>query len=209
MGNPVLETLRRLETLIREQNLDRSAILNPRDLAAKSALPEHTVRCLLRGKNPPADTVNDRVQARIKALSDAHLARTGKPMSDLAGSLHRQLGISAFWARQVCSGEKTPSVELLHGLVEFFGVKGNGLAFFTAPAPEALNRVLLDILAKHQPASERTESVPDPLAPAQESFDDVRSVRLRQARDLPPEHWKVLNATLTALLSLDEHEGDQ
>ncbi|MER7377136.1 hypothetical protein [Streptomyces lanatus] len=208
MGNPVLETLRRLETHIREQNLDRSAILNPRDLAAKSALPEHTVRCLLRGKNPPADTVNDRVQARIKALSDAHLARSGKPMSDLAGNVSRKLGISGVWARQVCSGEKTPSVELLHGLVEFFGVQGKE-AFFTAPAPEALNRVLLGILAEQQPTSEPSVPGPDSLTPAEDSFDDVRSVRLRQARDLPPERWKVLNATLTALLQFDDSQGDR
>ncbi|MEV6404106.1 hypothetical protein AB0M58_14325 [Streptomyces bobili] len=205
------ETLERIDALIKQQDLKRSDLLNPKNLAAMTALPESTVRALLRAKTPPNDTVNERVRARIKALSDAHLVRSGKPMSDLVGRISGQLGVSGVWARQVCSGDKVPSVELLHGLVEFFQVQG-GEAFFTAPAPDALNRALLDILARHQQEPERSETVPnppDPLAPVQKAFDDVRSIALRQARELPPERWNVLNATLTALLRLDESEGDQ
>ncbi|MFF9158371.1 hypothetical protein ACF1AB_39800 [Streptomyces sp. NPDC014846] len=198
------ETREHLDALIQQRGLEESDLLDPKELAAKTALPEDTIRTLLRGGTPPPDTVNERVRARIKALSDAHLARSGKPMSNLAGSISRQLGVSGVWARQVCSGDKVPSVELLHGLVDFFHVQG-GEAFFTAPAAEALNRALLDILAAHQP----DDASPDPLASVQEAFDDVRSIALRQARDLPPERWKVLNATLTALLQLDASEEDE
>ncbi|WP_309141786.1 hypothetical protein [Streptomyces griseicoloratus] len=202
------ETLEYLEALIEERRLKRSDLLDLKGLAARTALPEQTIRNLLEGGNPPADTVNERVRARIKALSDAHLERTGRRMSDLAGSISRQLGVSAFWARQVCAGDKMPSVELLHGLVDYFHVDG-GEAFFTAPAPEALNRALLSIAAAYQPLPEKTAAASDPLAAVQDQFDDVRGIALRQARALPPERWNVLNATLEALLELDESEGDQ
>src|SRR5690349_24679945 len=114
-------TLARLEALLEERGMNRSQVLDTGELAAKAALPEGTVAVLLGGGHIPADTVAARVSARIKILTDAYLARTGKPMSDLAGSISRQLGVSSFWARQVCSGDKVPSVELLHGLVGFFG----------------------------------------------------------------------------------------
>ncbi|MEU9802648.1 hypothetical protein [Streptomyces sp. NPDC051000] len=185
-----------------------SELLNSKELAAKTALSEDTVRTLLRGVEPPADTVSERVRARVKALADAYLARTGKRMSDLAGNISRELGVSAFWARQVCSGEKVPSVEFLHGLVGFFGV-GGGEAFFTAPAPEALNRALLPILAALQPRPEGPEGATDPLAAVRLDYDDVRGIALRRARDLPPDRWSVLNATLKALLELDESEDAQ
>ncbi|MET7912058.1 hypothetical protein ABZS98_28090 [Streptomyces avermitilis] len=68
----------------------------------------------------------------MKTLAGTWLALTGKRMSDLASSISRELGVSGFWARQVCAGEKVPSVELLHGLVGFFKVNG-GEAFFTVP----------------------------------------------------------------------------
>ncbi|MFD7283645.1 hypothetical protein ACFV80_43310 [Streptomyces sp. NPDC059862] len=187
--------------------MKHSDLLNPGELAAKTALPEGTVTSLLQGGQAPPDTVNERVRTRIKALADAYLARTGKPMSDLAGSISRQLGVSAFWARQVCTGEKVPSVELLHGLVGFFKVEG-GEAFFTAEAPEALNRALLPLLAELEPPR-GPEAAPEPLTAAWAGHDDVRGIALRRARDLPPERWHVLNATLEALLDLDDSEEDQ
>ena len=154
--SPLPMTLARLEVLLKERGMHRSQLLNIGELAAKTALPEDTIAVLLGVGQIPADTVGARVSARIKALADAYLARTGKPMSDLAGSISRQLGVSSFWARQVCSGDKVPSVELLHGLVGFFGVEG-GEAFFTAPAAEALNRVLLPMLAALHQTSGKPE----------------------------------------------------
>ncbi|MER6030901.1 hypothetical protein [Streptomyces sp. NPDC001851] len=141
------ETLRRLTALIEERGLKRSELLNPRELAARTALPETDVRVLLKGGTPPADKVNDRVRTRIKALADAHLTRTGRRMSDLAADIGSCLGVSGYWARQVCDGRKVPSVAFLHGLVEYFGVEG-GEAFFTAPADEALNRALFPALVR-------------------------------------------------------------
>lgn len=200
-------TLERLEALIESQGLNRADLFTPEELAAKTALSESTVRTLLQGGQAPADTVNERVRARIKALADAHLARTGERMSDLAGSISRQLGVSPFWARQVCAGEKVPSVELLHGLVDFFRIDDHvGEAFFTAPAAEALNRALLTLLAAHTPPPHA--GAPDHLAVASLGHEDVRGFALRQARDLPEERWNVLNATLKALLELDDKEKE-
>ncbi|MFF0963845.1 hypothetical protein ACWDQO_04745 [Streptomyces sp. NPDC003703] len=209
-------TLERLRSLVQERDAAHPDPLDPGALAAGTALPETTVRTLLDGGEPPADTVNERVRTRIKALADARLRRTGTRMSDLAGDISRQLGVSAFWARQVCSGEKVPSVELLHGLVGFFGVEG-GEAFFTAPAPEALNRALLPVLTALRPARSAagpsadplSDPLSDPPAGALSRYGDVRGVALRQAHGLPPERWHVLNATLKALLELDDAEGQR
>ncbi|MFH8342545.1 hypothetical protein [Streptomyces sp. AM6-12] len=202
-STPLPETLRRLDALIRQEGLERSEFLDARRLALRTALPEHVVGTLLRGGQPPVETVNERVRSRIKALADDRLARAGRRMSDLAGSISRQLGVSAFWARQVCAGDKVPSVELLHGLVDFFGIEG-GEAFFTAPADEALNRELRSMLAARSAPGGRAA-----LPAAAPGRDDVRGFALRQARELPEERWNVLNATLKALLELDDQEGDR
>ncbi|MET9151924.1 hypothetical protein ABZX82_11745 [Streptomyces griseoflavus] len=203
---PLPETLRRLHALIEERGLNRSEILDSRDLAARTLLPEETVRTLLEGRTPPADTVNDRVRARIKTMADAHLTRTGTRMSSLAADLSRRLGVSAVWARQVCAGDKVPSVQLLHGLVGFFHVPGGETAF-TAEAAEVLHRALLPLLAALEPPH-APEPPTDAPAPAPSGHDDVRAIALRQARDLPPERWNVLNATLQALLDLDNDQGN-
>jgi antitoxin component HigA of HigAB toxin-antitoxin module len=140
-------TVRRLDRAIEERGLTRAQFLDPPVLAATTALPESVVRELLAGGRPPDDTVNERVRARIKALSDAHLRRHGTIMRDLAAEVSARTGISDVWARAVCDGRKTPNVELLHHLVGFFGVEG-GESFFTAPADEALARVLRSLARK-------------------------------------------------------------
>ncbi|CAL9519581.1 hypothetical protein [Streptomyces griseomycini] len=152
------ETLRRLDTLMAEQGRKAEELLDPRELAARTALPESTVRTLLAGGAPPADTVNDRVRARIRALAHTHMSRSGGRMADLAADIHARLGVSEYWARQVCDGRKVPSVELLHGLVEFFGVEG-GEAFFTASAPDALNRALLPLLERLDPRTDPLDAL--------------------------------------------------
>lgn len=175
------ETLRRLETLAGEQDLARSDLLDPPELAARTALPETTVRTLLAGGTAPADKVNDRVRARLRALADARLAGTGGRMSDLAADVRRHLGVSEYWARQVCTGKKVPSVEFLHGLVEFFGVEG-GEAFFTAPAADALERVLLPVLR----TLERRSEQPDPVRALMDRYG-VRAADLRRHGAMTPE----------------------
>ncbi|MEU3895254.1 hypothetical protein [Streptomyces sp. NPDC045251] len=144
---PLHETLERLEALITEHGLDRTDLLDPAKLAAQTALPEDAVRVLLAGGSLPADTVNDRVRARISTLATAYLQATGRRMSDLASELHLRLGVSEIWARQICDGKKVPNLEFLHGLVKFFDIEG-GEAFFTAPADETFNRVLLSTLRR-------------------------------------------------------------
>nr|WP_203721553.1 hypothetical protein [Streptomyces coelicoflavus] len=136
--------MRRLDQVVREQGVP-SKPLDAAELAGRAALPVSAVRILLQGGAPPDDSVNDRVRMRIAALAEAEMAATGKRMSDLASDISERLGVSGYWARQVCDGKKVPSVELLHGLVEYFGVE-EGEAFFTASAADALNRVLLPVL---------------------------------------------------------------
>jgi hypothetical protein len=141
------QTLQRLDKAIDEQGLNRSDFLDPKALAARTALQESVIRSLLEGHSPPDETVNERVCGRLKALSDAYLQRHGKIMKDLAAEVSAHTGISDVWARAVCDGKKMPNVELLHNLVSFFGVEG-GESFFTAPADEALDRVLLSVVRK-------------------------------------------------------------
>ncbi|MFB8776996.1 hypothetical protein [Streptomyces broussonetiae] len=124
-------------------------------LAARTALTEDTVRTLLRGGGAPPEPVNDRVRTRLRRLAAAHLERTGRRMSDLVAEISRELQVSEYWARQVCDGKKVPSVEFLHGLVEFFGVEdGEGL--------DALNRALLPALhTLEDPASDPVQTLLD------------------------------------------------
>ncbi|MEV0981860.1 hypothetical protein [Streptomyces sp. NPDC049915] len=125
-------------------------LIDPEKLAEQTALPEATVLALLHGgATPPADSVNDRVRSRIRTLAQAYIKGSGGRMSELASRISESLGVSEVWARLVCDGKKMPSVELLHGLVQFFNVEG-GEAFFTEPADQALNRALLPIVDKLQ-----------------------------------------------------------
>ncbi|GAA2439117.1 hypothetical protein [Streptomyces glaucus] len=165
MELPLPETLRRLRAHTGEQDL------NPQVLAAKTALPESTVRALLRGDDLPQDTVEERVCDRIKRLADAYLSSREKRLSDLVLEVHERLGISTKWARQVLKGEKMPSVPLLHDLVAFFRVEG-GEAFFTAPPADALNRVLLPILTKYENPEQ------DPVTALMEKFG-IKAMDLR------------------------------
>lgn len=196
------ETLRRLDALAEEQGLARSALLDPRELAARTALPERTVRTLLKGGTAPADKVNDRVCARIRTLADAHLARTGGRMSDLAADIRERLGVSDYWARQVCAGRKVPSVEFLHGLVEFFGVEG-GEAFFTAPADDALDRVLVSVLRElEQPAEQR-----DPILALMDRYG-LKAADLRRHGAMTPEQLdRLLEGVIRSAVPQETGEG--
>lgn len=180
---PLSETLRRLDKAIQEKGV-RSDLLNVTELAAKTALPTSTVRTLLQGGTPPDDSVNDRVRTRIAALAKANMAATGKRMSDLASDISQRLGVSGYWARQICDGKKVPSVELLHGLVEYFEVE-EGEAFFTASAADALNRALLPLLHK----LEHPES--DPVLALMDRYG-VRSADLRMHGSLTREQLERL-----------------
>ncbi|WP_424217273.1 hypothetical protein ACN20G_34885 (plasmid) [Streptomyces sp. BI20] len=186
------ETLRRLDALIDERGLVRSELLDVAALAERTALDARTVRDLLAGRQAPADSVDDRVRSRLKALSDAWLARTGRPMSELAHRVSQRSGISAYWARLLCTGRKVPSLRTLEGLVAFFGVEGRE-AFFTAPADEALNRALLPLLGS---------SAGPPAGPEQEPLlalmrkHGVRAVDLRRASMTPEQLERVLVGVL-------------
>ncbi|MCS0603095.1 hypothetical protein NX794_18030 [Streptomyces sp. LP11] len=149
-GPSLPETLRRLDAALDEHGVSRSQLLDPRDLAARTALGEDTVRALLAGDAPPDEDVNDRVRRRIRTLADAYTARTGKRKAELVAEVSRSLNISDYWARLVCDGKKVPNVQILHGLVKFFGLGDAKEAYFTDEAPDALNRELLTILRRYE-----------------------------------------------------------
>ncbi|MEV7208159.1 MULTISPECIES: hypothetical protein [unclassified Streptomyces] len=193
--SPLSETLRRLDRVVQEKE-DRSKLLDAVELARRTALPVSTVRSLLQGGTPPDDSVNDRVRTRIAALAEAEMAATGKRMSDLASDISERLGVSGYWARQVCDGKKVPSVELLHGLVEYFGVE-EGEAFFTAPAADALNRVLLPVLH----GLEEPEN--DPVLALMDRYG-VRSADLRAHGSLTREQLeRLLEGVLRSVVPPD------
>lgn len=178
------ETLRRLNERIEEQGLARSELLDPGELAARTALSEEDVRALLRGEAPSPSTVEQRVCARIRTLADGRVVRTSSRMSELTADVAERLAISQVWARKLLAGEKVPNVTLLHGLAEFFEVEG-GEAFFTASPAEALNRVLLPKLMKYENPAQ------DPLQALMEKHGVV-ATDLRRHGSLTPEQIEEL-----------------
>lgn len=209
---PLPETLRRLTALIEEQQLDRAHLLDPERLAARTALAPETVRTLLQGGRAPAESVDERVCARIKALTDAQVAGAGdseaerattrKSRAQLVNELAQTLGVSKPWARQVSEGKKVPNVTLLHQLVKFFNVDvSTGESFFTAEAPDALNRELTSILTRYETPDS------DPIKQLLEQFG-VQAVDTRQHGDasITPEQ---LGAILAGVFQSLQTKGDQ
>lgn len=143
MEPPLPDTLRRLRGHGARRDLD------PKKLAAKTALPEEVVRALLQGKDLPQQKVEERVCARIAAVAEAYRVRTKTRPAELVSEVADRLQITTVWARKLLTGEKMPNVTLLDELVDFFEIEG-GQKFFTAPPAEALNRVLLLALRKYE-----------------------------------------------------------
>ncbi|MEU9354960.1 hypothetical protein AB0D65_29195 [Streptomyces griseoloalbus] len=192
MEQPLAETLRRLRAHGGERDL------NCRDLAGETALPEDVVEALLKGEEPPAASVEERVCARIRTLRDAHLERTGKRASDLVAEVVAALDISDVWARKLLNGQKLPNVPLLHSLAKFFKVEG-GEAFFTDPPADALNRVLQSRLQKYEaPAT-------DPVQALMQRYGVV-AADLRHHSALTPEQLETLLAGV--IKSVMPIEGD-
>ncbi|MGW2496168.1 helix-turn-helix domain-containing protein [Streptomyces pseudogriseolus] len=192
MELPLPETLRRLRAHTEEPDL------NPQELAAETALPVDTVRALLRGETLPPDTVDQRVCWRVKTLADAYLVQNEKRTGDLVAAVAERLGISEVWARKLLKGEKVPSVTFLRGLVDFFEVDG-GEAFFTAPASEALNRVLQNRLRKYE------TPMADPVQVLMERYGVV-AADLRHHGSMTPEQLETLLAGV--IRSVMPTEGD-
>lgn len=141
------ETLRRLGEVVEERGLDRSEVLDPRRLAARTALSEQVVRALLRGDTPAPDEVEERVCQRVRTLAAARVSQ-GMGKTRLVNEVAERLGISTVWARLLLDGRKVPTVPFLHKLAQYFEVDGE--AFFTTESSTALNRALLPELEKHE-----------------------------------------------------------
>lgn len=139
----------------------------------------------------------------MKTLAGTWLALTGKRMSDLASSISRELGVSGFWARQVCApGKRCPAWNFCTA----WWASSRSTAERRSSPSRTPNRALLPLLVRLELTSTDPREPEDPLVMAWAGFNDVRNFALRQARDVPPERWNVLNATLKALMDLDGSE---
>ncbi|MFI6341103.1 hypothetical protein [Streptomyces sp. NPDC050535] len=196
MRKPLPETLQHFEALIAKQGLDRSSELNPETLARKMALPVDTVHLLIEGGSPPADTVNDRVCARIKTLADAR-AGTPRDKTLLVAEVAERLEVTVWWARQVVEGKKTPNVDALHHLSDFFGVEGDE-RFFTASAEDALTRILV---ARIQELEDPAE---DPLDAVMREFGLVTADLRQYGSMTKPQFRNLLGGILSGLRAPSE-----
>ncbi|QIP74627.1 hypothetical protein [Streptomyces sp. VN1] len=171
MDIPLSETLRRLDAQIDERGLDRTAVLNAKDLADKTSLPVKTVRALLQGKAVRPEPFDDRVLARIQNFVALHLAQTRKSETELIGEVMTALSLSRPWARSVIRGEKVPNAKKLHELAVHFKLDGQE-TYFTSDAETALNRELKRILLRYE-SPER-----DPIEALMEQYG-VRATDMR------------------------------
>lgn len=201
MINPVLETLRRLETHIREQNLDRSVILDPHVLASRTSLPVSAVSALLQGSKLPDEPFESRVLARIRTFMHSYMTEAGKTEAQLIGEVQRSLTISRPWARMVCRGEKVPNPKTLHELAVYFELEGQE-TYFTCTAAEAVERALKGILHRYE-APQR-----DPLDALMEQYGVVGSdMRLHGSVGSKAEFAALLEGVFRSVLRPKKEEG--
>jgi transcriptional regulator with XRE-family HTH domain len=194
------ETLTRLDTRIAGTGADRGRLLDVRVLAERTALGEDEVRALLDGGAPAAGRIDDRVRARVRALHEAYVARSGKRAGEVCREVAERLSISPEWARQLLLGKKMPNVPDLTELAEFFGIE-EGVRFFTDPAATVLNRELGRVLAG-------LGGEADDDGPLVEfaTRHGVVTLALRGHR-LTPRKQEALAVMLEGLLGVDDEEA--
>ncbi|MCX2969221.1 MULTISPECIES: XRE family transcriptional regulator [Streptomyces] len=183
-------TLKRLTLLTGESGPGGDAL----DVAALSyatGVPEPTVRALLAGEHVPEEDFAERVRRRIVFLRGTRPRPDGRPYSFKA--IAESFGASGAALSALVNGKGAPLASTAAGIERFFGVP-NG--FLTAEATQALDAAL-------QPVLTRLEREADPLSEVKERYA-VRGAALRAAKELSEDKWKVLAATLGALLAQDE-----
>ncbi|MEU6406018.1 hypothetical protein [Streptomyces sp. NPDC046985] len=171
--------------MIEREGLDGPAIFDPAELSGKTSLPVLVVERLLHGERVPDDSVEERVCARMRTISAAHMASRGMGKMALVNEVAERLSLSTAWARKLVDGEKVPTVTFLHQLVRYFGVEDE--RYFTATASDALNRVLLPVLERY----ENPES--DPVQALMKRYGIV-GADMRQHGMISPEQLEALFA---------------
>jgi hypothetical protein len=190
------ETLRCIDALLQEAGKSRDDVLDADDLAKKTGIPVTVVAALLAGRSVAEEEFGARVRYRILHLMETRRREDGSRHT--YSEIGESFGSSgaAISAIVNSKGKNGPLAHTQAGIEKFFFGHANG--FLSAEAVPALNAAL-------QPVLEQLEDNTDPLAETLSKYDDVRGFALR-ARRLPEARWRVLNATLEALLELDEDE---
>ncbi|MCT9107567.1 hypothetical protein [Streptomyces mirabilis] len=159
---PLRETLSR----IAEQDL----ALDAEGLSRRTGISVQHIQTLLDGGELTDEDVDTRIRERLQFLCRQRLAESGRTYRDreavaaLTKDIASAIGVSSVWARQLVSGEKTPSMKHGHELTRYFGVPDG---FLTETPAAALNRTLQSHLQNESGAG---GSPADPLAELKSRF---------------------------------------
>ncbi|MER6441063.1 hypothetical protein ABT275_32450 [Streptomyces sp. NPDC001185] len=193
------ETLRRLDTLLQQAGKERDDVLNLEALSYESGIPPEAVTTLLQGDSVPEDDFGARIRSRITHLRETRRRPDGTRFTYSEIGEHFGSSGAAISALINGGGRSGPLAATQAGIESFFFGTPNG--FLSAETAPALDAALQSVLRDLERADESSKD-------ALFGFDDVRGVALRRAQGLPEHSWKVLQATLKALLEQDEMEGD-
>ncbi|MET8289460.1 XRE family transcriptional regulator [Streptomyces sp. NPDC005132] len=194
------ETLRRLDALLQKAGKDRSDVVDVEALSYESGVPPEVVTVLLRGESVPEEAFGTRIRSRITHLRETRRRPDGNRYSYNEIGEHFGSSGAAISAIVNSGGRSGPLAATQAGIESFFFGTPNG--FLSAETAPALDTALQPVLRELERAD---DSGQDGLF----GFDDVRGGALRRAQGLPEHSWKVLNATLKALLEQDELEDDR
>ncbi len=191
------DTLLRIEACLRMAGRTRDDELKVNELARETGIPPADVAALLDHQEVPEEEFSDRLRNRILHLRETRRRPDGTAFS--LSEIGESFGSSGAAISAIIKGKgkNGPLAATSAGIEKFFFGSPNG--FLSAEAVPALNAAL-------QPVLKRLEHETDPLAKMVSGHRDVRGVALRQARDLPEGQWKVLHATLEALLKVDDED---
>ncbi|MGW3308320.1 XRE family transcriptional regulator [Streptomyces sp. NPDC001073] len=192
------ETLDSIDRLRLKMGRSREDVLNVNELAQETTLSPDVVAALLNGQEVSEEAVGSRIRARLLHLRETHRRSDGKRYS--YSEIGESFGSSGAAISAIVNGSSRngPLAATQAGIEKFFFGRANG--FLSAEAAPTLDAALQPVLKALERDISETRSTP------LSEFDDVRGIALRHARDLPEEQWNVLNATLEALLRLDDNE---
>ncbi|MEV6680647.1 hypothetical protein AB0N09_27855 [Streptomyces erythrochromogenes] len=147
------KTMQTVELLLEQTGLDRSSVLNLKELAHQTSLSEKELRTLLAGKKlPPIKDFDAEVVRRIKFLQATRLREVEgpggttykKPYSSAA--IAQACGMTPAWLSALLAKPKAPNLDHSAHLADFFKVP---VGFLTDQPAKGLARVLNDIVIPH------------------------------------------------------------
>lgn len=190
------ETLRQINTLLGASARQREQVLNVASLSQETGIAAPTIQALLDGRRAPDEDFDERMRERFINLRTTRLRDDGKPYSyeEIATSFGRTGAALRAFAR---GDIKSLQAETAAGIEQFYF--GRATAYLSSDSVQVLDGALQNVLHLLQQEL-------DPLAGVMEKHA-VRHMALRRAEGLPEAQWRVVEATLNALL--DQVEDDQ